>query len=740
MTKRTKIATQILERAYARELLKTAVGAAPGLSSPAVWSAKPMPMPVQQPKPTTPDLTAPFSAASTATVGLAHAAGGRVLADTGALGRGLTRPGSPWNHFWDSATQLGQDAATAGAYDVSESLFGNRKPGEDTWVQRLRNKNDLQQAEDPRWSASLRGATAFANNVGDTSANLALFNAAGGPRLVRSLGSLAVAAPPVLNYLTPFAPPAANTVNRLAAAAGAPKPFAPYQTETARAYDLFSKKQDYIAYLNQQRANEEQRQQLEAAQYMAGAANQLQRADNSDYAADRAMSHDPAIQNRINHLDNPRATVPLQAPPAAENTPESAAPAADSPAGAASAEVAENPAAPIPDATAAAAQTAATPASAPPQLEPPQAAEPAQAGGAAAPPAAAAETPAAIPSEQAQKIRTQADTQLIAAASTAAGDTNKLKPAIAAWANAVKPTLSADMQVGASHVAAGNYNTPEAQNFIKQHMEPAQQKFVADITAKDPGNLTLAGQALGMWDNLGTGGQLALGLGISASLIGLLGGSGLSMLLGALGIGAAGLFGAAGGAFGEDAQRSFGQGVGAVGKMLGLNVPETADVTRLAGNNAPGELSNKITAGLSLDKKWNIATNPANRKMHAQSMQAELKAFDDMQQLARMPESLAVPWLMSAGKADGKQLSPDVARQVYRNATLTAQMAADKDSPVAKQIARARQYVADPDAYVQQELNNAARRAGAAVGDTARQAGRWISDNVSGWLSDKGTK
>jgi hypothetical protein len=61
-----------------------------------------------------------------------------------------------------------------------------------------------------------------------------------------------------------------------------------------------------------------------------------------------------------------------------------------------------------------------------------------------------------------------------------------------------------------------------------------------------------------MWNNMGTMGQMALAFGVPMAMVGLLGGSGLGLVLGGLGLGFAG---AAGGMFGADAQQ-FTSGLG----------------------------------------------------------------------------------------------------------------------------------------------------------------------------------
>jgi hypothetical protein len=206
--------------------------------------------------------------------------------------------------------------------------------------------------------------------------------------------------------------------------------------------------------------------------------------------------------------------------------------------------------------------------------------------------------------------------------------------------------------------------------------------------------------------------QGLLALGLSAGVIGLISainGGGLGSFLSmALGLGGAGLLGAASGAFGEDGQRAMGQGMASVGRMMGMDVPtDPVPVDRLVGENAPATIHADVMKSAPTDKeKMQLFLNKTTRDARAQNIRAELKQLDRVKQIAVMPEQAAVPLLMALGQAQGKPLTTEVAKQVYRNAVQTAQMANDKDSPMGKQLAEAQQFSTDADKYVAQQAGN----------------------------------
>jgi hypothetical protein len=131
--------------------------------------------------------------------------------------------------------------------------------------------------------------------------------------------------------------------------------------------------------------------------------------------------------------------------------------------------------------------------------------------------------------------------------------------------------LDAPTQTAAAAFARGE-KTPEAQAFEKKYMQPALGNFVNDATggagASSPGEF---GQITQMWEGLGTAGQMAFAIGVPLALLGVLGGSGAGMLLGALGIGAAGLAAASSGLFGETAQNTVAGATDAAAEAAGIS-------------------------------------------------------------------------------------------------------------------------------------------------------------------------
>jgi hypothetical protein len=131
--------------------------------------------------------------------------------------------------------------------------------------------------------------------------------------------------------------------------------------------------------------------------------------------------------------------------------------------------------------------------------------------------------------------------------------------------------LDAPTQTAAAAFARGE-KTPEAQAFEKEYMQPALGNFVNDATGGSGANSPREfGQITQMWEGLGTAGQMAFAIGVPLALLGVLGGSGAGMLLGALGIGAAGLAAASSGLFGETAQNTVAGATDAAASAAGIS-------------------------------------------------------------------------------------------------------------------------------------------------------------------------
>lgn len=291
--------------------------------------------------------------------------------------------------------------------------------------------------------------------------------------------------------------------------------------------------------------------------------------------------------------------------------------------------------------------------------------------------------------------------------------------AAAQAADTVKETASA-APPGAVNAALQNPEGEEAQQLAGQRKPEFDQQAQADYEAKVPPPTTGNPQDYGKWmadmgthiDNswkaMGGMGQLAFGLGVPMALIGMMSGNIGGFLMGALGLGAAGFAGASGGMFGPDAQRGLGHMIDYGAQALGMNVPQgSKDMSRLIGEDAVGNLQKQVAteANPGFLDMFNIATDPEARAKKQETLKTQLADVDSVQQLAGMPEQLAIPFIMAKHQGpDGQQASPEVARQIYQNARATSQQLSDPESAMAKQVATGRQYAADPDAYINSQV------------------------------------
>jgi len=669
MTKQTKIATKILERAYARELIKAAVGQSDfGAGSYT---------PPGQPKPANSSLTTPgkaLTAAGTATgnffgnaghglYGAGHGLGGNLFGAGARIGQGL----SYGNYALTGNKQYLNDAAARGA--AARSFESNARAGWETALQApSRMFSALDEPSPMQTLQAQQGA-----KLGPS--EQALFNTANGAAELAT-GSLATG--PAFGAASKVLPAANNGMSAYFAGNAAYQSLGGPQAIRVLA--------NTVGMGNQAQAAEPQSAQPAPAgvNYNQMAADLNSGNPEMQDAANEFATENNVEQSGVNY--NQMADALNNGQPEMQD--------------AATAFAAENNT----DQTEVAQDAAATPAQ---PVVPPVAQQPAAT--AEQPPApavqpAAAVQPTAQPGAQPPAPAEAAKpdyTQQWAAAKTPEAQKKVIQDLAASL-----PAVSEDHAIGAKDVAAGNLNTDAARKFIDEKLGPVGDEYIKSITAQNPSDPTLYGKAQGMWNSavnaIGHEGMAALGLGVPLALLGMMGGSGIATLLGVLGIGAAGLFGAANGAFGEDSQRMMGQGIDTVGRMMGMNIPEGAQpVDKLVGENAPANIHAEVmNSAPSLQDKIKLFRSADARKELATKTQLRLKELDAVKQLAGLSESVAVPWLMHAGRAQGKPLTADVAKQVYRNAVQTAQMASEKDSPMAKQIAMGQQYVADHEAYV----------------------------------------
>jgi hypothetical protein len=291
--------------------------------------------------------------------------------------------------------------------------------------------------------------------------------------------------------------------------------------------------------------------------------------------------------------------------------------------------------------------------------------------------------------------------------------------AAAQAADTVKETAAA-APPGAVNAALQNPEGEEAQQLAGQRKPEFDQQAQADYEAKVPPPTTGNPQDYGKWmadmgthidsswKAMGGMGQLAFSLGVPMALIGMMSGNIGGFLMGALGLGAAGFAGASGGMFGPDAQRGLGHMIDYGAQALGMNVPQgPKDMSQLIGEDAVGNLQKRVAteANPGLLDMFNIATKPEARAKKQETLKTRLADVDSVQQLAGMPEQLAIPFIMAKHQGpDGQQASPEVARQIYQNAMATSQQLSDPESAMAKQVATGRQYAADPDAYINSQV------------------------------------
>jgi hypothetical protein len=120
--------------------------------------------------------------------------------------------------------------------------------------------------------------------------------------------------------------------------------------------------------------------------------------------------------------------------------------------------------------------------------------------------------------------------------------------------------------------------------FMKQQLAQAINDRPEIAQNQDLFGQTIAG-IQSTWDNLGTVGQMGLMVGVPLAMIGLLGGSGLGMILGGLGLGIAG---AAGGLFGDGAKGLLNNAISGIGGMFGSPAAANSAAAAQTAAAAPG--------------------------------------------------------------------------------------------------------------------------------------------------------
>lgn len=219
-------------------------------------------------------------------------------------------------------------------------------------------------------------------------------------------------------------------------------------------------------------------------------------------------------------------------------------------------------------------------------------------------------------------------------------------------------------KVQAVQAVAQDPNSPEARKAI----EEGRSTFVTEQAGGDQTKLQdpeFFGSAMGMWNGLGAPGQMAFMLGVPMALIGLLSGDGLTGLLGGLGIGGLGMAGAASGMFGNQAQAATGKMLGDMGNFLGM-IPDEA---RDASNLMPGSESSKAFEAQVAKAFKDQGPEAAQKLIDARTAQ-----FQPLEQMHKLNPQFAHSYLM--GMKNGPQ-SPEEAQKLYEQ--LNAQVAQARD-------------------------------------------------------------
>lgn len=420
-------------------------------------------------------------------------------------------------------------------------------------------------------------------------------------------------APEYIDYLTNPAAAKGTLPGLIAANFAAPQLEA--QQQAAEQQALAAEQQALAA------ERQEFRQHIESAYPQQSLVNQVQRADNTDYAMTDAMLNDPAIKNRMQHGALPADAATQIVQQSGLVPPEDQAATVD--AFSANAE-------PTPNAAAAVGTTQ----------------NPAPQQTAATDPAAEdpfgdyVETLKTAPAETKQQIEQQT-----------------VVPAVV---EQIKPSITPEKTEAATLVAT-KPGTPEAEAAAA----PARDQFITDQAGGDPAKPQdpgWYGQVLGMWDSMGPMGQAAFMLGVPTALIGLLSGDGLTGILGGLGIGLLGMGAGAMGMFGAGTQKSMGQLMGQLGGAMGYNVERDAN-NLMPGSDASKKFEADLTAAYLKD--------PAEAQ---KMLDARTAQFQPLEQLHGIHPGLAHSYLM--GMDNGPATAEDAAK-LYQQ--LAGQVAAARD-------------------------------------------------------------
>jgi hypothetical protein len=308
---------------------------------------------------------------------------------------------------------------------------------------------------------------------------------------------------------------------------------------------------------------------------------------------------------------------------------------------------------------------------------------------------------------------------------------------MATWLNDPK---NKEVLQGANDSKAG-LNTPQAQQF-NAAMTQRQKEFTEERTralaAADPqaaatpqGWAGMFSQASQQWDQMPQEMKMVMGLGLGGGLLGMassmFGEGGMGMgILGLLGIGGGLATGAAGGMFGQGAQKFTSDMAYDVGSFFGA-VPEAGSMggkfNQLKNPDALKQLSAPPTAA----EKLQAFRFP---KEEQAKVREQLAMANKVKDFMRIPAPMRANWLQKMDQS----LSPQEAAVVAQNLESMSKQMGDAQSPLAQKIQTGQAFAnaEDPSKYVNQQATNM-------VNDTTQQA-KAIGSHVANGLLDMVTR
>jgi hypothetical protein len=256
----------------------------------------------------------------------------------------------------------------------------------------------------------------------------------------------------------------------------------------------------------------------------------------------------------------------------------------------------------------------------------------------------------------------------------------------------IKPALQQEEVAGANDVLNGNMDSPSAKQFIETKLGPTgdayKQQIVQQELANNPDKANDAGffgQVQGMasqaWNSMGPMGQLAMTFGLPAAIIGLMGGGGLTSLLGGLGIGALGLGAAGMGMFGEGAQKGVGDLSYNVGQFLGMIPSGKQDLSTLVADDP-------VQAAVA-QSDLGFGSSTADVKAKLQDATAKKQQLQSLIN-APVPDNIKAQWLM---KMDPERIkTPEDAMRALRGAGTLSAAFNDPNSAIAQKMQQGQAY------------------------------------------------